>query len=249
MKNKLLFLEKYLYENYGVEIKEGGKLKISGKNAKQTSKAIDEFQSKMKQLHILYQSTLMSLAIYFEVLIASIIKQRMVLHPKSSDIEEKTLTLENIRKLGSFENAELFLIEQEVETIIRKSYTDWIDYLKKNMKLKMDYIERYNDKIIEIIQRRNLFVHNEGIVNSIYLKNIDPKLKEGVKLGERLSIDHAYIDESIDIVEHAGTLLGLEFWSVMEKRSDERVKYTINKGIDLMSEKNGNSQKIYFNSF
>lgn len=146
------------------------------------------------------------------------------------------MTLENIRKLGSLENAEIFIIEQEVESIIRKSYTDWIDYLRKNMKLKMNYIEPFNEKIIEIIQRRNLFVHNEGIVNNIYLNNIDPKLKEGVELGKRLSIDHAYIEESIDIFEHVGTLLGLEYWGVMEKRSSARTNYIIDKGFNLMTE-------------
>ncbi|WP_342410609.1 hypothetical protein [Paenibacillus sp. FSL R10-2778] len=227
-------LEKILDEKHGVILLDKSRFKIYGPHKSTTSKAINDYRSRHNQLGILYQSTLISLVIYFEMLIGTIIKHRLVKHPKASDIDNKVLTIEEIRKLGSFENAEQYLIEQDVETLIRKKYLDWIDYFKTNMKLKLDNIAPLNDKVIEIIQRRNLFVHNEGIVNNIYLSNINTQVFSEGALGEKLSISLQYIDESIDTIRHIGVLIGLEYWRMMEKESSERIRFINNKGMDFM---------------
>ncbi|MNC14777.1 hypothetical protein D3C75_625650 [compost metagenome] len=174
------------------------------------------------------------MVIYFEMFVASIIKHRLVRYPKAADIENKTLTFDDIRKLGSFENAEQYLIEQVIETLLRDKYLEWINYIKTNMKLKLDRISPLNDKVIEIIQRRNLFVHNEGIVNNIYLSNINSELKSEVVLGEKLKITPEYIDKSISTIRHVGVIIGLEYWRMMEKESDERVTYIGDIGMELM---------------
>ncbi|OMG00425.1 hypothetical protein [Paenibacillus sp. FSL R7-0337] len=231
---KTAYLEKLLDEKHGVKLLNKTDISIHGLAGVATKKALKDYRSRQKQLSILYQSTLISMVIYFEMFVASIIKHRLVRYPKAADIEYKTLTFDDIRKLGSFENAEQYLIEQVIETLLRDKYLEWINYIKTNMKLKLDRISPLNDKVIEIIQRRNLFVHNEGIANNIYLNNINSEFKSEVMLGEKLEITPEYIDKSISTIRHVGVLIGLEYWRMMEKESDERVSYIGDIGMELM---------------
>lgn len=231
---RISMVEEILDKKHGVELISSTQYRIYGPRRLITKNALEDYKSRHQQLGILYQSTLISLVIYFEMLIASITKHRLIKYPQASDIEDKTLSLDEIRRLGSFENAAQYLIEQEVETLIRKKYTDWIAYIKTNMKLKLENISKLNETVIEIIQRRNLYVHNEGIVNNIYLSNISDELKSGVELGKKLLLSTNYMDSSINSIRHVGVLIGLEYWRMMEKESAGRVNFIGEMSMQLM---------------
>ena len=51
-----------------------------------------------------------------------------------------------------------------------ESLLDWKKYFQKNLKLNLKAWEDEFEVIQEIIARRNLYVHNNGIVNNIYIK-------------------------------------------------------------------------------
>ena len=69
------------------------------------------------------------------------------------------------------------MIEQRVEDVLRGSFEEWISFLKNQFKLEMGYIEKWQHKLVEIIQRRNLLVHNGGNINSIYRRKVAPELQ------------------------------------------------------------------------
>lgn len=231
---KLSSLRKYLDEKYGVKLNEENIVGV-GEKGVQTLNQLNEYR-KYKHLGIiLRESSIINLVVFFEILVGQIIKNRLIKYPKSNeDIEKKSLKLEEIRKLGSLENAQTYLIEEEVSLILRKSYSDWIEYIKDRYNLKLDFLKDYNKEIIEVFQRRNLIVHNNGFVNNIYLANVDSSLTRGIQPGQYLSISDKYLNASFDLIEHIGVQLCLEVWCSMEKRSQERIEYVINTAFDLM---------------
>lgn len=64
----------------------------------------------------------------------------------------------------------------------------------------------------EIISRRNVIVHNEGIVNNIYMNAVSEEYRLHVQNGDILSVDREYILNAVDLVESIGMSIILEMW-------------------------------------
>ncbi len=62
----------------------------------------------------------------------------------------------------SIEDVKNHLIDDEVMSMMYKSVGEWIEYLKKNLNLKLEYVISVLPQLTEIVARRNLIVHNEG---------------------------------------------------------------------------------------
>lgn len=164
-----------------------------------------------RNYEILYKSSLMNLVVYLESMIAEVFRENFNKYP-GKVVNKKTLTFEEIKNMGSFEEATSYLIENEIEAMMYKSFVDWCAFLKKENKLKMSYLDKEQINIVEIICRRNLFVHNRGIVNQIYLSKVDDRLKESINIGERLKVDRDYIDNAVKTIERVGCLILIEVW-------------------------------------
>jgi hypothetical protein len=223
-----------LLEKYGIELQEDA-IHGRGKKGMQTLEELTEYRKHENQINILYEGSFINLVVFFEIMIGSLIKNRLIKYPNSNeDIEKRTLKLEEIRKLGSIENARLYLIEEEVDSILRKGYSDWIKYIRDTNNIKLEFLKEIDKETAEIFQRRNLIVHNEGIVNNIYMKSVHSSLTEDVKLDEYLIVDEEYLNKSILLIEHVGIMLCLEIWSSMEKQSQERVNFVIDSAYRYM---------------
>lgn len=246
MNKSLLKARKLLHNQYGVIINKDSVAGIGEKGVR-TINQLNDYRKFRHLGIILRESSIINLVIFFEILVGQIIKNRLIKYPKSNeDIEKKSLKLEDIRKLGTLENAQTYLIEEEVSLILRKSYADWIEYIKNRYNLKLDFLKDHNNEIVEIFQRRNLLVHNYGIINNIYLTNVDSSLTEGLLLGEYLPISDEYLRKSFDLIEQTGVLLCLEVWSSMEKRSQDRIDYVLETAYDLMKKGNWKLAKTMY---
>lgn len=242
-------VEQRLAEEFGIFIatENDDKYSVTIKN---TSHLGELFVKEVKQnklinnqLPILYQSSLITLVMYFELLIANIIRKRIYDYPESVKIDEKPLTLIDIRKFGSMEIAENYLIEKEVGKLIRESYMVWVEYFKKNFKCKFDLISILDDSVIEIIQRRNIIVHNDGVINGIYLSNVP---KTSYKSDDKVVIAIEYILEAIRIIEKCGLFMGIEIWQRVEKNSIDRATFLEQTGFEyLKKEEWENALNIY----
>ncbi|WZL82733.1 hypothetical protein QBE53_06375 [Vallitaleaceae bacterium 9-2] len=136
----------------------------------QFKKIIDSIVLVSMQHRLLFDSTLISLIIQFELLVSNIIRDNLQKNPEI--LKGRNLSLEDLQKIGDVDDAKKYLLDKEVESILRGSYLSWKKYLKETLKLSVKCIDEHADTIVEIFQRRNLVVHNEGIVNSVYLKNV-----------------------------------------------------------------------------
>lgn len=211
-------------------------------------KGIDEFREKNKNIKkrkILYRSALMSLVVYFEGMISDVFKFLIDKNPDSI-INSKQLTFKEIKELGSMECAIEYLIEREIESITRGDYIDWCNELKKKFKLNLKNIDEDKNIIIEIIKRRNLFVHNNGYVNNIYIKSVDKNLTEGIKKGDILEVDIKYIKEAIKILKKVGNDILIELLRKNDKKSEFYWDYYFDIGYnELINGNYFNSRKIF----
>lgn len=183
----------------------------------------------------------MNLIIYFESMLSEIFKIEYTIYPESIGLQEKSLSFERIQSIGSFEEASKYLIDKEVENTMRKDFDDWSKYFVKERKLKLTYAQEVKEIIEEIYSRRNLFVHNGGIVNSIYTSKVKEPYRQGIKIGEKLKVDRVYINKSIDLIERVGTLIILELLYHEEKSNTGLLDDIMSIAYDYLKDRKWNT--------
>lgn len=189
---------------------------ISNEFIAEAKLTIKELVRSSRQIEILYQSSLMNLINTTEWLIYQVIHNYFDKYPDALENKSKCFSLDELRSFDCIKDAEKHLISTRVEEIMRGSFEDWIDFFKNVPKLSMGYLKI--DDIIEVFQRRNIIVHNGGIVNSIYLS----KVKTNLKKGEKVHVIPMYINKAINIFELNFILIAAELWKKLEPKNDKR---------------------------
>lgn len=112
-----------------------------------------------------------------------------------------------------------------------------MDLLKDEVKLKMPYLRPFYDELLEVYQRRNLVVHNGGIINSIYLSKVTDDLRKKYKIGDRLTITAEYLESAICKLHIVFTLIAAELWKKLEPEEEQRANILNNIAYKNMMQK------------
>lgn len=257
--DELLFPEDFPDE-LEQQIKEGLKyfsdivdISMDGKTGRYRSlpKTVKEsyikIEASKKQREILYSGSLMLLITYFESTIAKILKTDLQKHPKRLSLDTKTVSYKMLEMSDSIEDVRNLLIEDEVMTMMYKSVSDWIEYFRKNIKLKLENVTNMLPELIEIIARRNIIVHNEGIVNNQYMNIVSKDYSSNVKIGDFLSVDKQYILNAINLVESVCMSIILEIWISEGDKDSKEIEKILAIIFDeyLIFEKWENAKALY----
>lgn len=197
---------------------------MKGEFATVFNNAMRRIRHRTHQSQLLYQSSLITLVSASEWFLAQLLHEHFAAHPDVMGAKDKLFSLDDLRGLGSIEDAQRHLIDINVEEILRGSLADWLDFLKTRLKLSMGYIEPFLGRLTEITQRRNLLVHNGGMVNSIYMAKVGEEFRREAVLGQEQKFGREYLEGAIRIFERVFLLIGAELWKKVapkdEKRSD-----------------------------
>ena len=174
------------------------------------------------QKHQLLKSSLISLLSTVEWFFSQVLHYYYDEYPESAGIKKKTLSLENLKTFGDIRDAEKYLIDQKIEEIFRGGFESWLSILKDEIKIKSNLAFKQKDQLIEIYQRRNLLVHNGGVVNSIYLTKVPAHLRKDIKIGDELEVTKDYLEDSICKIHLVFTLIASEIWKKIESKSETR---------------------------
>ena len=200
----------------------GISIKVSGEAGARFRDAMKGYFIKKGHETLLYRNCLISLISSAEWFLSQVLRQFFTSYPDAAGIKTKTLTLEDLRRIGTVAEAESYLISLRVDEIMWGGLEDWFKFLRETVKLSMGYLTEDEHILIEIFQRRNVMVHNNGVVHPSYLSKVEPNLRMGVKVGEQINITAKYLLSSIDTVERIFTLIGAELWKRLEPRDEKR---------------------------
>lgn len=207
-----------------------------------------------QQGDILRRGAIITLISHLEALIADLIHSFYTAYPEALPAEERTLTLAELREFGSLADAEQSLVAKEVDAVLRDSLELQLRYFGKRPKLALDALDAILADLIEVDQRRNLYVHNRGVVNRLYLKKVGSEVaaRMHAEEGKALRTDDEYLSSAIDTVFIVGVILSQLSWRkwhkdsvaaadaelievVFEALSDQR--YTVVDKVALFAEK------------
>lgn len=174
------------------------------------------------QKELLYKNAFIGLLSSVEWFYSQVLHYFYDKHPEAAGIKKKTMTLEELKSFSSVEDAEKYLIDNKIEEIFRGGFDGWMDLLKEEVKLKMPYVRPFFDDLMEVYQRRNLVVHNGGIINSIYISKVSESARESHKIGDKLKITSEYLETAICKLHIVFTLIAAELWKKLEPEDEHR---------------------------
>ncbi len=199
------------------EIEDGEKNKsVSVKH--EDSKNFNELSRNVKTSilasKIITESLFVSLLTQYDAFTNKLLKTLFAIRPECINTSDSILSFAQLSEFTSIEKARTYIIEKEIETVLSKSHHEQFDYIEKKLNLKLVTNLPIWKTFIEITQRRNLFVHSDGIVNSEYLeicKAHNCEL-EDIKLNQRLVTKIDYFIRAYDCLYELSTKLTHTIW-------------------------------------
>lgn len=167
-------------------------------------RSFDEYL-KYREMPLMHgNSALIMLIIKFEEFIAEVLALLCRKFP------QKYLEDENVKYSeltgGNIAAVRDNLIQRKVDAYMRESYANWFKIFESHG-MDASVWEKPLQRLVEIYARRNIIVHNSGVVNAIYVSNVRVS-KE--KLGERLTASKQYVDDAFGVIREMMVLIMLE---------------------------------------
>lgn len=174
----------------------------------------------------LSRSYLTSLISHYDAYFGRLIKALYVIRPELLNSSDKTIPFQQLTSFGSIEDAREYLIEKEIDTVLRGSHTDQMRWIEKKLKIRLIEDWAVWPKFVEVTERRNLFVHTGGIVSSQYLKVCDEHdvdfsadLFSGRPvIGSELAVSRNYFDQAYEAVFEVGFKLAHIVWRKLQPK-------------------------------
>ena len=213
--------------------------------SKDIKKEYQKYEIAERQEEILYSGSLMLLITYFENLVAGVLKKDFIKHPQRVSLDTKSVSYKMLLEFENVDTIKNYLIEQEVINKMYDSLEEWKKFFQKQLKLELLSWDKSFQKLQEVMARRNLFVHNNGIINNIYINLVKDSASD--KIGKYVGVDKDYIDSAIDLIEYNGISLVIEAWIKEYANNDAEVNGITNMIYDeyLMTERWEMAKQLY----
>jgi hypothetical protein len=219
--------------------------------------AFQEFLELIKQINnyalatrIIPRSLIVSLISQYDAFLGELLKRIFLIKPNMLNTSEKPLTLAQLIEFGSVENAKVFVLEKEIEGVLRKSHTEQFQWMEDKFDIPLRKGLDVWPRFVELTERRNLFVHTNGIVSSQYLKVCKEQgvsWNKEIKVGDELDVLPEYFSNAVNIMFEVGVKLAHVLW---RKFKFEDLKAADDNLIDIAYEplKDGNYElaKVLF---
>ena len=135
--------------------------------------------------------------------------------PELLNNSEKNLLFSDLLEFNSIDDAKQYIIEKEVESVLRDNHSKQFKWLESKLKMTLTKdLPSFKD-FIEITERRNLFVHCNGVISRQYIDVCNQngvKNLENLKLGDKLQVPPAYFSKCYSVLFEIGVKLGQVLW-------------------------------------
>lgn len=164
---------------------------------------------------ILKRNYIISLICQFDSYIGSLIKSIFILKPELLNSSEKQLTFLKLIEFSSIDDAREYIIEKEIEGVLRDNHTEHFKWLENKLGIPLRKDLDIWSTFIELTERRNLYVHNNGIISNQYIKICNEnnvKFDTTPKIGDTLYIELEYFTKAFKCLFELGVKLSQVIW-------------------------------------
>ena len=140
-------------------------------------------------------NTLIMLLIRFEEFFSEVLKIIYDLYPQKY-LDNKMISYIEIQNSAP-NNVRRTILDREIEMLMRDSYSKWFDILFEH-KIDLSACETELKQLKELYARRNIIVHNGGIVNKAYLNQSGSNY---YKIGDPVTVDEKYLKAAFNCIK------------------------------------------------
>lgn len=212
-KNKLRNFERD--ECNVLEDDEGRTVNIPSTHFKEWKRLARKYEHFEVSRVLLPRSLLVSLISQYDAYLGRILRTIFIRKPEILNGSEKKFSFDMLSEFASIDAAREYLLEKEVETILRSSHAEQFKWMEKAFDVPLTKGLDNWPSFMEITERRNLFVHTDGVVSSQYMSvcNLHKcTLDESTKEGERLNVPQGYFSTAHKCIYEIGVKLGHVLW-------------------------------------
>lgn len=157
-------------------------------------KLIKNVETSTIALKIIPESLFVSLISQFDAFMNRLLRALFEIRPEFINSSERNLSFSQLIQFSSIDDAKHFIVEKEVESVLRKSHSDHFKYLENKLSIPLTKNLSIWKDFIEVTERRNLFVHCDGVISSQYIntcKSVNYDVSK-IKVNDKLKIDGEY---------------------------------------------------------
>lgn len=157
----------------------------------------------------------LALVSQFDAFLGRLLRVLFLLRPELITSSERTLTLSQLLELGTIESATEYLLEKEIESVLRKSHVEQFSWMENKFSMKLRIGLDSWPVFVELTERRNLFAHANGIVSDQYIavcKSNGVDLPDDCSRGKELVVTPEYFQCAYACVYEIGVKLSQVLW-------------------------------------
>lgn len=161
-----------------------------------------------------------SLVSQYDSFLGCVIRFIFAVQPQLLNASEKTIPYAELIQFSSIDAAREYIIEKEVETVIRKSHVDQFSWLKEKLGTPFNKDLKSWPVFVELTECRNLFVHCDGRISSQYLRVCAEhkcNASANLSVGNQLEVSPEYFEEAYKCIYEIGVKLAHVIWRRLSK--------------------------------
>lgn len=191
-------------------------------------KLTDSVETTELAYELLPVNFIVSFVSQYDAYLGRIIRTIFSIKPELLNSSDKNLLFSELLNFKALDEAREFIIEKEVESVLRESHLKQFKWLESKLKMTLRKDLSSFSSFIEITERRNLFVHSNGYISRQYIDNCKENNVvdiDKVSIGDRLKVTPAYFSKCYSVLLEIGVKLGQVIWrklqpELLEKADD-----------------------------
>lgn len=218
------------------------KYKLNSKDVKKSYRLWRKSDRAKTVLEILPKNFHVSYVSEFDSYLSNLLTKILTFKPEIIDSKDKNISLSDLVQLGSVEAAREQIISKEVETVLRSSHMEQFAWMEKNFSITLTKGLSSWPAFVELTERRNLFVHCDGVVSEQYLKvcnKYNVPINEDAVVGEKLRANRKYLRQSYETLYEIGLKLSQVLWRKLSPNEIQSAEDSLSHFIyELLIEEN-----------
>ena len=168
------------------------------------------------QVELLYKSSFVMLISFFDYLPYDIIHCYYKMYPERLPDKDSSIYLSELKLCADIDEAIDFILGKKVDSIISEGLKKQKWFLQNTLQIDLKEKIINWDIINEAIERRNIIVHNNSIIDKKYLRSVNlsvvPEKRTEIQEGEKIGVTTEYFKRAYDEILIAGIVLVQSFW-------------------------------------
>lgn len=166
-------------------------------------------------LDLLPKMAIIALVGVYDSYLGRLVRSLYAAKPEALNASNRQFTYSQLVAFDSLNDAREYILEKEVESLLRESHIAQFEWLETKVGIPLRKELSAWPTFVELTERRNLFVHTDGVVGSQYLTICDQQkvpLESSTKQGVSVGVTRQYFLQACDCITEIGVKLGQVMW-------------------------------------